>query len=254
MTTIPSKQEAWSSPSSPVPPPPCVILVRCLVLRRPGLVAVVYDLEPHPRGPVLVRRIHDTSGLVQRDECRLTGCCLACTVRQDAARAVELVDRAQRWGEAVMALPAAVEPGQLARVLSGRDGVPVATVTTVVDAVLPRQRLEGDDLLAERGLTAADVDRRSTAELVVRQLEDADVLAVVDLQRSATARPAPARPARRRPCSAISRRWPYRCRWARVAWAARTSSARDGTTPPAVRAAGSTSLCSPPGCARLHAG
>ena len=161
-------------------------LVRCLVLRRPGLVAVVYDLEPRPRGPVLLRRIHDASGLVQRDELELTGCCLSCTVRQDAAGAVELVDRAQRWGEAVMALPAAVEPGQLARVLSERDGVPVDTVTTVVDAVLLRQQVEGDDLLAERGLAAADGDRRSTAELVVSQLEDADVLAVVDLQRVGT--------------------------------------------------------------------
>lgn len=164
------------------------VLVRCLVLRRPGLVAIVYDLEPRSHGSVLVRRLHDASGLVQHDELQLTGCCLSCTVEQDAAPAVEFVDRAQRWCEVVLALPAAVEPGQLAWVLSERDGVPVDTVTTVVDAVLLRQLLEGDDLLAERGLAAADADRRSTAELVVRQLEDADVLAVVDLQRVGTSK------------------------------------------------------------------
>ena len=158
-------------------------LVRCLVLRRPGLVAVVYDVEPTAGGTVLVRRIHDFSGLVQRDELELTGCCLTCTVRQDAAPAVELVDGARRWEEVVLALPAVVEPGQLARVLSLRDGLPVDTVTTVVDAVLLRQQLEGADLLAERGLAAAEADRRSTAGLVVRQLEDADVVAVVALQR-----------------------------------------------------------------------
>lgn len=161
-------------------------LVRCLVLRRPGLVAVVYDVEPRLQGTVLLRRIHDAGGLVQCDELELTGCCLTCTVRADAAPAVELVASAERWGEAVLALPSAVEPGQLAHVLSARDGIAVDTITTVVDAVLLRQQLEGDDLLAERGLAAAESDRRSTAELVVRQLEDADVLAVVDLQRVGT--------------------------------------------------------------------
>ncbi|MBC7680627.1 MAG: GTP-binding protein [Pseudorhodobacter sp.] len=164
------------------------VLVRCLVLRRPGLVAVVYDLEPRTGGPVLVRRLHDASGLIQRVELTLTGCCLACSVEQDSASALGFVDRAQRWREVVLALPAAVEPGHLAWVLSERHGVLVDTVTTVVDAVLLRQLVEGDDLLAERGMAAAEGDRRSTAELVVRQLEEADVLAVVDLQRVGTSK------------------------------------------------------------------
>lgn len=146
-------------------------LVRCLVLRRPGLVAVVYDVEPGG----LQRRILDCSG--EHDRELLQACCLSCAVRADAARAVEMVHGAGRWQEVVLALPAPVAPRDV-------DGdLEVDTVTTVVDARLVIAHLSGDDLLVERGLAAAQTDRRSTAELVVRLLEDADVLAVADLPR-----------------------------------------------------------------------
>jgi len=162
-------------------------LVRCLVLRRPSLVAIAYDLRPSASGTRLVRRVLDATGLLEREELELTGCCLSCTVREDAAPAVELLTAVGRWSEAVLALPASVQPGELALVLVRRDGLPVDTVTTVVDARLLRAQLGGDDLLADRGLAAAPADRRSTAELILRQLEDADVLAVCDLHRVGTA-------------------------------------------------------------------
>jgi len=157
-------------------------LVRCLVLRRPGLVAVRYDVEPD----ALVRSVVDAAGLHGRERLELTGCCLSCTVREDAGAAVALVAGADRWTEVVLALPASVQAGQLAEVLAGRDGIVVDTVTTVVDARLLLSQVSGDDLLADRGLAAAPSDRRSTADLVVGQLEDADVLAVADLPRTGT--------------------------------------------------------------------
>ncbi len=83
--------------------------------------------------------------------------------------------------DVVLALPASVVPRQLAALL-GLD-----TVTTVVDARPLLAQVTGDDLLAGRGLAAAETDRRSTAELVVGQLEEADVLAVADLPRLSTA-------------------------------------------------------------------
>ena len=150
-------------------------LVRCLVLRRPGLLAVVYDVEPGG----LVRRVVDAAGEHGRE--RLDACCLSCGVRADAADALDLVRGAERWDEVVLALPASVSPGQLAALLEPD------TVTTVVDARLLLPQVTGDDLLAERGLAAADADRRSTAELVVGQLEEADVLAVANLPRLGTA-------------------------------------------------------------------
>lgn len=161
-------------------------LVRCLVLRRPGLVAVAYDVSPVDGRVRLVRRVVDASGTVRREEVDLGGCCLTCTVREDAADVVALVAAADRWQEVLLALPAPVSPGALARALREDAGVEVDTVTTVVDALLLPSQLGGDDLLAERGLATAPTDRRSTAELVAQQLEEADVLVVADLHRVGT--------------------------------------------------------------------
>lgn len=155
-------------------------LVRCLVLRRPGLVAVVYDVEPGG----LVRRVVDAAGEQQREA--LAACCLSCAVRDDAPEALALLAAAGRWTEVVLALPASARPGDLAAVLDAA-GTPVDTISTVVDARLLLAQVSGSDLLAERGQAAAPTDRRSTAELVVGQLEDADVLAVADLHRLQTA-------------------------------------------------------------------
>ena len=160
-------------------------LVRCLILRRPTLVAVSYEVEPTHDGLRLVRRVVDAGGTHQHEQLELTGCCLSCTVLQDAASALALVAGAERWQEAVLALPPSLRPGLVARALRGHDDVHVDTITTVVDALLVRELLSGDDLLVDRALAAAPTDRRSTAELVITQLEDADVLAVADLHRVA---------------------------------------------------------------------
>lgn len=160
-------------------------VVRCLVLRWPGLVAVCYDVLPTAAGPHLLRRIVDAAG-TQRERVELTACCIACTVREDAGRALDRLAAVRRRGEAVLALPPSLQPGPLADELRGRHDLHVDTVTTVVDALLVRELLSGDDLLADRGLAAAPTDRRSTSELVVGQLEDADVLAVANLHRVAT--------------------------------------------------------------------
>jgi G3E family GTPase len=161
-------------------------LVRCLVLRRPGLVAVAYDVEPEQGATRLVRRLLDASGTIRRDSVDLVGCCLSCTVRADAPEALGLVAAGQRWRGAVLALPSGQEADPVAAVLADWDDVAVEAVTAVVDAVLLREQVTGDDLLAARGLAAAPADRRSTAELVVRQLEEADLLAVSGLERLGT--------------------------------------------------------------------
>lgn len=161
-------------------------LVRCLLLRRPGLAAVAYDVEPGPGGTRLVRRVLDASGTCHREQVELIGCCLSCTVRADAPEALALLAAGQRWDEVVLALPSGQEADTVAAVLGQRDDVVVDTVTALVDAVLLREQTAGDDLLADRGLAAAETDRRSTAELVIRQLEEADVVALVGLERVGT--------------------------------------------------------------------
>lgn len=161
-------------------------LVRCLVLRRPRLVAVAYDVEPGNDGVVLVRRVVDAAGTHESERLELTGCCLSCTVREDLGTALTTVAGAERWDEVVLALPASLQPASVLYRLDEHDDVHVDTVTTVVDAVLLRPQVTGGDRLADRGLAAAPTDVRSTAELVLSQLEDADVLAVASLHRVGT--------------------------------------------------------------------
>jgi G3E family GTPase len=161
-------------------------VVRCSVLRSPGLVAVVYDVEPRPEGVRLVRRVLDAAGTAQSEQVELVGCCLSCTLRADVPDALDLVAGSGRWAQALLALPAALQPEAVTPVLD-EGVVRLDTVTAVVDAVLLREQVGGDDLLAERGLAAAPSDRRTTASLVLGQLEDADVLAVVGLERLGTA-------------------------------------------------------------------
>lgn len=158
-------------------------LVRCLVLRRPRLVAVAYDVDPGDSGVALVRRVVDAAGTHQRERLELTGCCLSCTVREDVSAAVTTVAGEGRWDEVLLALPASLQPASVLHRLAEHDDVHVDTVTTVVDAVLLHTQVSGDDRLADRGLAAAPTDVRSTAELVLSQLEDADVLAVASLHR-----------------------------------------------------------------------
>lgn len=151
-------------------------LARCLVLRRPGLVAVLWTLDPSPEGPVL-RTVVDARGT--HDSTRLEGCCVSCAVRDDAPEVLDLLG--DRWAEVLLVLPT---PARADDVLAG---LPVDRVATAVDAVLLRSQLTGDDLLADRGQAAAPTDRRSTAELVVGHVEDADVVAVEGLPRLPTA-------------------------------------------------------------------
>jgi G3E family GTPase len=158
---------------------------QALVARRPGLAAVVYGLAP-ARDGLLVRTVLDAGGTQHVERVDPVGCCLSCTVRADAPQAVRLVTGAGRWTELVVALPSAVRPGELADLLDD-EGLPVDAVVVPIDARLLLDRVRGDDLLAERGLAAGPTDRRSTAELVLGQLDDADVVLVAELHRMETA-------------------------------------------------------------------
>lgn len=150
---------------------------------RPGACAVVYDLDTALGGVVLVRRVLDARGEHDREPVELVGCCLACTVRADVAPALDLVTAAGRWREVVVCLPAPVTPAAVADALRDHAAARPDTVAVVVDAVLLASQVAGDDLLADRGLQAAPTDRRSTAELLVGLVEEADVLLVTGLHR-----------------------------------------------------------------------
>lgn len=145
--------------------------------------AVLYDLEAEGEDIVLLRRVLDVHGEHDREPVALVGCCLACSVRADVGVALDLVVGAGRWVEALVSVPSAVTPAGVARALEAHAGARPDTVAVAVDTVLLEAQLSGGDLLADRGLAAAPTDRRSTAELLVAQVEDADVVVLGGLHR-----------------------------------------------------------------------
>ena len=158
-------------------------VLRCLVLRNPGLMAVDYRLDPAGPGPA--RRVVWThAGTVEDVPVGEHGCCLSCAVRDDLEGLIPAVAARAPEG-CVVALPTAVTAGPVLVALDAA-ACPAGTVATVVDAPLLLAHLSGDDLLADRGLAAAPSDRRSTAEVMAEHVEHADILAVVGLDRMAT--------------------------------------------------------------------
>lgn len=158
-------------------------LVLDAVRARAAACAVVYDLEPALGGIVLVRRTLDGHGELDREPVPLVGCCLACTVRADVGSALDLVAGADRWAEVLVSVPTSVTPGPVASSLRGHSAARPDTTAVVVDAVLLADQLTGGEMLVRRGLQAAPTDYRSTADLLVGQLEDADVLVLTGLHR-----------------------------------------------------------------------
>lgn len=161
-------------------------LLRCLTLRSPGLVAVRYDVLAHEGRTGLRRVVLDAGGARSKD-LPLTDCCLSCTVRDDAAPTLASLAH-EGPAQLVLALPASLSGDSLHGTLGALPGVQPPAITTLVDAPLLLALVTGTDLLSDRGLAAAPTDRRSTAELICTQLEQADVLGAAGLDRLGTDR------------------------------------------------------------------
>lgn len=166
-------------------------LATSLVASRPRSLAVLHDTDRLVAGSVVRRRVLDRSGVLEEEDVTLEHPCLACAVREDVLPTLDRLAGLDRWAEVLLGLPSALEPaGPVEAVEHGGAGggdagqvVRTDTVTTVVDAVLLRELLSGDDLPADRGLAAAADDRRSVAEVMTAQIEYADVVAVAGVHR-----------------------------------------------------------------------
>lgn len=161
-------------------------LLRCLVLRRPGMVAVRYDVRSQD-GRTSLRRVVLQAARSRSVEVPLTGCCLSCTVRDDAVPTLTALAYDEPT-ELVLALPACLSADSLQGTLDHLPGVDRPGVTMLLDAPLLLSLVTGSDRLLDRGLAAAPTDGRSTAELICSQLEQADVLGAAGLDRLGTDR------------------------------------------------------------------
>ncbi|WP_433559531.1 GTP-binding protein [Pseudonocardia xinjiangensis] len=114
----------------------------------------------------------------------LTNGCICCTLREDLLEAVGELARGGRFDTILIESSGISEPMPVAATFdwtfedgsSLSDHARLDTMVTVVDVAGFLAELVRGDLLAERGLEAADGDERSISDLLVDQVEFADVL------------------------------------------------------------------------------
>ncbi len=146
-----------------------------LICDLPHAVMVRYDLDLEAG---VLRRMLTTSS--QRLETAQTPVqhCLTCTVREDLhAVLVELY----RSGapQVVIAPPVTMDPVPILHaVATAPPPAVLASSLVVLDPATFEHDLLGDDLLVERTLSWGERDRRSVGEVIARQVETADLIAL----------------------------------------------------------------------------
>lgn len=114
----------------------------------------------------------------------LTNGCICCTLREDLVEAVGALARQNRFDQLVIESTGISEPMPVAATFSWEfeDGFSLGalarldTLVTVVDASTFLTELAKGEALAEREMTAGPGDARSVADLLVDQVEFADVI------------------------------------------------------------------------------
>ncbi|MCD9145236.1 CobW family GTP-binding protein [Streptomyces albireticuli] len=154
----------------------------------PGSVALHHDLSAAAAGTVH-RTVRDRSGTLDEGEAPLVDDCACCALREDLVPELERLAVGGGCRLAVVELWDSVEPKAMAEVVAAHGGerVRLTGVVTAVDPALVLPALGCGDDLAEAGLQAAATDRRTVADTFARQLEYANVLALVT--DTATTRP-----------------------------------------------------------------
>lgn len=114
----------------------------------------------------------------------LTNGCICCTLREDLIEAVGQLARQNRFDHLVIESTGISEPMPVAATFGWEfedgsslgDVAALDTMVTLVDASTFLPELARGDALSDRDLAAADGDARSIADLLVDQVEFADVL------------------------------------------------------------------------------
>lgn len=131
------------------------------------------------------RDLTDAHGGLRRTGLPLAHDCVACTLREDVLRTSAVTARRRDGADRLLVVsPGVVEPAAVAGALDDAilDGAPLTDVArlsalvTVVDASRLLEELTSADMLAHRGTATAVTDDRSVAEVLVAQIEYADVL------------------------------------------------------------------------------
>jgi G3E family GTPase len=172
------------------------LLNRVLANREGRKVAVIVnDMSEINVDAELVRK--GGAGLSRTEEAlvEISNGCICCTLREDLLKEVRRLAEARRFDYLLIESSGISEPLPVASTFEFRDeqGASLAdvarldTMVTVVDAANLLRNYSSEDFLADRGVALGEEDRRPLVELLVDQIEFADVVILnkVDLSTAA---------------------------------------------------------------------
>jgi G3E family GTPase len=151
------------------------VLVTSLLLERPGMLALRYEVDAEHGA--LRRVLGDAERVIDDSLVELDHPCVSCAMREDAIPLLARLAAQSRWNGLLLAPPISADPEVVVRtILPGRQGWHLGSSAAVVDMRTAVHDLLEDDTLAERGLQWADGDERAVGEALAAQVEYADVL------------------------------------------------------------------------------
>ncbi|QXV57303.1 GTP-binding protein [Amycolatopsis sp. TNS106] len=148
-----------------------------VLANRDGLrvAVIVNDMSEVNIDAALVR---DGNSLSRTEErlVEMTNGCICCTLRDDLLEEVSRLCEDGRFDYLLIESSGISEPMPVAATFSFLDSARLDTMVTVVDAVNFERELAAGDALTKRGLDQYDGDERTVSDLLMDQIEFADVL------------------------------------------------------------------------------
>ncbi|MFF0265707.1 GTP-binding protein [Kribbella sp. NPDC004536] len=130
-------------------------------------VLVEYDVRDLS---AVVRTARTATGVIDREVITLAHPCVSCALRGSLVELLASIAAVERYGIAIVDVPAAGDTQAIATEITQHADLHLRTVVTTLTALE-----EHEDLLRDRGIPTAAEDGRAVAEVVVRQLEQANV-------------------------------------------------------------------------------
>jgi G3E family GTPase len=171
-------------------------LLNHILTNRAGMrvALIVNDMSEVNIDAALVRDGGANLSRMQEQLVEMTNGCICCTLRDDLLQEVRALAEQDRFDYLLIESTGIAEPLPVAATFDFRDenGQSLAdvskldTMVTVVDAANLLQDYSSSDFLADRGETAGEGDSRTLVDLLVEQIEFADV---VILNKISTATP-----------------------------------------------------------------
>ncbi|HWH13838.1 MAG TPA: GTP-binding protein [Miltoncostaeaceae bacterium] len=163
-------------------------LLNAVLADRSGrrVAVIVNDMSEVNIDSALVRGGDAALSRTEERLVEMTNGCICCTLREDLLQAVADLAREGRFDTLLIESSGISEPLPVAQTFTFADAEGVGleelarldTMVTVVDAVNFMADLEDADALADRGAALGDDDVRTVADLLVEQVEFADVIVV----------------------------------------------------------------------------